>query len=216
MIKFYLILGICTMTIISAKPITCPNYTQNYPYTDEQIINYLNELKKEYFSHEPEFVQTKIKLKDYRNKAYYLATKPNLVGNLFRKKKRSKKNKTTYIINRSIYFKYCGPGPLAMKAILLHELKHLYDYYLWNKGKTILFGLKYLLSKKFHMAYEKRTDCFSLKANPEFQKGLAQYRKWVVEMIRLNAKNPLKKIKAKNTIYYSEAELKDPHFNCKE
>ncbi|MDR3607335.1 MAG: hypothetical protein P4M08_08140 [Oligoflexia bacterium] len=67
------------------------------------------------------------------------------------------------------------PPPLALDAILVHELTHLRDYRGMSPPRLVWFGLKYFLFPI--TAYERQTDENALKLGQAC--GLIAYRRWL-------------------------------------
>ena len=89
----------------------------------------------------------------------------------------------------------------ALTAILAHELSHISDYQNMNGWQLIGLGLKYSLSSRFRVKYERATDERALTLG--FALGLKEYRRWVYRLL-----NP-KELKKKKLVYFTPEQIDD-------
>ncbi len=94
--------------------------------------------------------------------------------------------------------------PLALKAVLAHELAHTRDYHLGqsagvNRVQNVLCVLNQLRLYESLRSYEHRTDLQAIFRG--YGPGLKQYREWLYPL--LNAEALLRK----QEVYYTPAEI---------
>lgn len=138
----------------------------------EDIRELIDQLIKEEF---PELEYVNLSIRFFKSDAYYLATwiKPFSIV-------RKPKNRGYIVkINENLFD--CPPPRAALKAIMIHELQHIYDYYTMKSGKLINLIASIGLSHKERAIYERNTDLETMKKG--YTKGLMEYRKWIYAKI---------------------------------
>jgi hypothetical protein len=122
----------------------------------------------------PELSHTKIDLREFTSDAYFLQAKPDILSLL-----KKKRNRQYFVeVNTKLYD--CAPSPLALEAIIAHELEHIVDYE--NKHSLQIAGLGISYASKKHRArYERQTDIKVLYKG--LGRGLIEYRQWIYQQL---------------------------------
>jgi hypothetical protein len=134
----------------------------------EEITALINELIREEFV---ELSDVNLSINFFKSDAYYLATwiKPFTIV------KKPKNRSYIVKINENLFS--CPPPKDALRAIMVHELQHIHDYYTKKSGKLIRLISSIGLSHKQRAIYERATDLATMKKG--YTKGLINYRKWI-------------------------------------
>jgi hypothetical protein len=125
-----------------------------------------------------------IQLRFYNDDQYFFKTFLKPLHIFFKSEKR------TYFIDINEKVFQCSPSPVALEAILAHELYHIKDYAEY-KTKNFFSLLWKMAGKKRRSQYERHTDLRTLNAHEKYADGLIEYRKWIYQ--RLDEKGLIKK-----------------------
>jgi hypothetical protein len=163
--------------------------------TLEQFQQTLETTRSTYF---PEIPADQLSVTTFESDAYFLQAQPK-VKSLVRSgpKRHYKVELNTKLLN-------CPPSMEALVAILAHELEHVLDYMHWSSVRVVNHGIKYSLSGKVKIKYERETDQKVVERG--LSEGLAQYREWVYQWLTK------KDLKRKREIYLTPEELRGQDF----
>ncbi|MEW6129485.1 MAG: hypothetical protein AB1757_20760 [Acidobacteriota bacterium] len=138
----------------------------------------------------PELAKTDIQIQSFTDNADYFRTLFNFKRWLFGLKMRY------YIkVNPQVFER--GAPAAGIRAILSHELGHVYDFQ--TKNRLRLFGLMRLAGKNYTARFERRTDLQAISRG--CGEGLKLYREWLYRNV------PAKKLAEKQRNYFSPAEI---------
>lgn len=169
--------------------IYCPN-----KITSAQVIDlFKNILETDIPQLKPFYDRGQIKYEEFEGDEYFLGTFPRL-SNAF--KKNSTKRRAKLKVNKSIF--QCAPSDNALRAILIHEAKHLLDYFSLNFTGYLKLLNAYTDSHR-RAKYERSTDLYVLEKG--FKEGLKEYREWIY--LRLKPEE----IKTKQCFYLTANEI---------
>jgi hypothetical protein len=173
---------LCITELYAQEKVFCP-YQTNQKEVEELVQTIIQK-------HFPNLKQANTKFRYFKNDEYFLKTfvKPL---DIF------KKERTYFLdINEKLYD--CSPAPLALEAILVHELVHLNDF--TQLGTLGFFKLlAKMATSEGRASYERQTDLRTLELG--YAEGLKEYRYWIYQ--RLDSKA----LKKKKLMYYTPDEI---------
>ena len=137
----------------------------------EEMRDLILETKESYFSEDSKYdlSSVKVKIEEFISSEYFLQTDASkfIFGG-------NKENNHVIQINKKLF--QCPPSQRGLKAILAHELMHIYDY----KTRTLL-GLGWDFATDT-AEYERHTDFRVLQMG--LAQGLSEYRRWIYQRIK--------------------------------
>ncbi len=143
----------------------------------------------------PELTRATVRVAEFESDDSFLQAQPAR-SSLF-----SEPLERTYEIQVNPRLFECPPTSEALSAILHHEFEHLVDYTEWSGLGIIGHGTRYVLSKRFRIEYERKTDLKTLKKG--FASGLIAYREWLYP--RLTPRQ----LEEKRETYYTPEEIRE-------
>ena len=171
------------------EKIYCPNKVNS-----EQVLDLFKNIIETDIPQLKQFYDRgQIKYEEFEGEEYFLGTFPKL-SNAF--KKNPTKRKAKLKVNKSIF--KCAPSENALRAILIHEAKHLLDYFTLNFAGYLKLLNSYSDNHR-RAKYERSTDLYVLETG--YHKGLKEYRDWIY--LRLNPKE----LKTKQCFYLTSQEI---------
>lgn len=130
--------------------------------------------------------------KETKSQEYFFGTFPKLSDVL------SFKDKKRFFLEISTHIYNCSPPQEALKAILIHELKHLEDYE--QRGFFKFIGLASKLTYfKSRARYERQTDLYTMEEG--YASGLKTYRNWIYSKLNKN------ELQTKQCYYFTPEEI---------
>lgn len=132
----------------------------------------IDQVKNDFF---PDLKDIELKMKVLKSRAYFLQTFVKTTTAFRAPMKR------TYGIQINEKIFQCSPTADAIRAILVHEIKHIQDYTRMGMFSLESFALKYALNKKFRTRYERTTDLAALELG--LAEGLKEYREWLYQWL---------------------------------
>ena len=180
----------------------CPN-----KFNSEQVLDlFKNIIKTDIPQLKTFYERGQIIYEEFEGNEYFLGTFPKL-SNAF--KKDPNKRKAKLKVNKSVF--KCAPPINGLRAILIHEAKHLLDYFTLNFTGYLKLLNSYTDNHR-RAKYERSTDLYVLEKG--YKNGLIEYRDWIY--LRLNPKE----LKTKQCFYLTPKEISewepDQEINWKE
>jgi hypothetical protein len=138
----------------------------------------------------PELTNADVRVETFSSKSDYFRTSFSYRRFLFGLRMR-------YYIKVNPRFAELNAPEVGIRAILAHELGHVYDFQ--RKNRLRLFGLLRLASKGYTASFERWTDLQAIQRG--YSEGLKAYRRWLYDHI------PASKLAEKHRNYFSPEEI---------